>query len=121
MKTLNTPYTMHENTVMESEFDEVQTKATRKRKPHCGKADHKHKYDIAYAEDHYKSPVSGKEFLWFAKINYCTICGRIDNAWWLSHEPDIPKGAKIFRSSPDRGNGYLAKFVDDLTDYYYKE
>ena len=80
MKTLNTPYTMHENTVMESEFDEVQTKATRKRKPHRGKADHKHTYEIAYAEDHYKSPVSGKEFLWFAKISYCTICGRIDNA-----------------------------------------
>lgn len=121
MKTLNTPYTMHENTVMESEFDEVQIKATRKRKPHRSKADHKHTYEIAYAEDHYKSPVSGKEFLWLAKINYCTICGRIDNAWWLSHEPDIPKGAKIFRSSPDRGNGYLDKFVDDLTDFFIKE
>lgn len=44
MKTLNTPYTMHENTVMESEFDEVQIKANRKRKPHRSKADHKHTY-----------------------------------------------------------------------------
>lgn len=33
MKTLNTPYTMHENTVMESEFDEVQTKATASASP----------------------------------------------------------------------------------------
>lgn len=121
MKTLNNPLTLHNEYVMESDYDEVSKKSTRKRKPHRGKADHKHTYEIAYAEDHYKSPVSGKEFLWFAKISYCTICGRIDNAWWLSHEPDIPKGAKVFRSSPDHGNGYLAKFVDDLTDYYFKE
>ena len=121
MKTLTTPLSMHENTVMESEFDEVQKKAARKRKPHRGKADHKHRYEIAYAEDLYKSPVTGKEFVWYARVRYCTICGRIDDAWWLSRESDVPKGAKVFRRSPDRGNGWLAKYVEDLTDYYFKE
>lgn len=121
MKTLNTPYAMHENTVMESEFDEVQTKATRKRKPHRGKADHKHKYEVAYAEDPFKSPVTGQVRIWYVKIEYCTICGRINNAWWVPHETDVPKGVKVFRAVPDHGNGYLAKFVDDLTDFYYKE
>lgn len=121
MKTLNTPYAMHENTVIESEFDEAQTKAARKRKPHRGKADHKHKYEIAYAEDPFKSPVTGQVRMWYVKIEYCTVCGRVNNGWWVPHETDVPKGAKVFRTAPDRGNGYLAKFVDDLTDFYFKE
>lgn len=121
MKTLNTPLTLHDEYVMESDYDEVAKKSARKRKPHRGKADHKHKYEIAYAENPYKSPVTGKLHVWFVKIEYCTICGRINNGWYVSVDSDIPKGAKIFRSNPDRGNGYLAHFVDDMSDFYFKE
>lgn len=124
MKTLNTPYTMHENTVMESEFDEVQTKATRKRKrkPHRTRADHKHEYHTAYCESHYKSQVTGKVTTTYHLIKYCAICGRISNARFIAtNYDDIPAGLKVFRTSVDDGIGYLAMFIPDLTDFFIKE
>ena len=121
MKTLNTPLPVNENTVISSEYDEVQTKARRKRKPHRTRSDHKHKYETAYCEDHFKSYIDGRIIKTHYRIEYCTQCGRVNKAQYILSADDIPVGAKVFRTPVDNG-GYAVKFIPDLSDYFfYKE
>ena len=130
MKTLSTPLSVHENSVLDSEYFEQDSKTPHKKKPHATRSGHKHTYVPAWLESYYVFPLTDDTFIKMNPITYCPVCGRIGKygianatrdssdlrsiiAFWPQH------GDKVFRTPRD-GTPLKNNRVN-LDDFYIQE